>query len=230
MSSSSPEGSPTSATGGGRQQFSMSRDKFQIDIPDNHLTLITNGNGQVNGNLTSPNPLKSPNARRVASFSREGILGSAQKARNLSQSSGDRESMTNGINGIQNRQNSDDGINPLKRRSTDAGIDYPRRRATIAVGKSIFGSPFQMLTSTNSAKSVAPESHDVMERNQNVSSVQSWVQNVSIASLASSSMQVTNSSWSTSLGLKVYFNPTSSVKPQASLYQPDHLQSMEGLP
>jgi hypothetical protein len=130
MSSSSPEGSPSSATGGGRQQFPMSRDKFQIDLPENHLTLITNGNGQVNGNLNSPNPLKSPNARRVASFSREGILGSAQKARNLSQSSGDRESM---INGIQNIQNSDDGINPLKRRSTDAGIDYPRRRATIAV-------------------------------------------------------------------------------------------------
>jgi hypothetical protein len=116
----------------------MSRDKLQIDIPENHLTLITNGNGQVNDNLASPNPLKSPNTRRVAGFSREGILGSAQKARNLSQSSGDRESMTNGINGIKNRQNSDDGINPLKRRSTDAGIDYPRRRATIAVSKSIF--------------------------------------------------------------------------------------------
>jgi hypothetical protein len=132
MSSSSPEGSPTSVTGGGRQQFSMSRDKFQIDIPEDQLTLITNGNGHVNGNLSSPNPLKSPNGRRIAGFSREGILGSAQKARNLSQSSGDRESMTNGI---QNRQNSDDGINPLKRRSTDAGIDYPRRRATIAVSQ-----------------------------------------------------------------------------------------------
>ncbi len=30
---------------------------------------------------------------------------------------------------------SDDGINPLKRRNTDVGgVDYPRRRATIAVG------------------------------------------------------------------------------------------------
>jgi hypothetical protein len=149
----------------------MSRDKFQIDIPENHLTLVTNGNGQVNGNLTSPNPLKSPNARRVATFSREGILGSAQKARNLSQSSGDRESMTNGLQ--QNRQNSDDGINPLKRRSTDAGIDYPRRRATIAVCKSIFGNAFQLLITIDSARSVAPESHDVMERSQNVSSAQS---------------------------------------------------------
>ena len=130
--SSSPDASPTSASGGGRT-FSMSRDKFTIDIPSPRLQLQTNGNGHINGNgtLNSPNPLKSPNARRVQNFSREGILGSAQKARNLSQSSGDRESMTNGLN--QNRQPSDDGINPLKRRSTDAGIDYPRRRATIAV-------------------------------------------------------------------------------------------------
>jgi len=135
MSSSSPEASPTSATGGGRT-FSMSRNKFTIDIPSPRLQLVTHGNGNhVNGNgtLNSPNSLKSPNARRVQSFSREGILGSAQKARNLSQSSGDRESLTNGLN--QNRQNSDDGINPLKRRSTDAGIDYPRRRATIAVSR-----------------------------------------------------------------------------------------------
>ena len=139
MSSSSPEGSPTSAAGGGRPQFSMSRDKFQIDILENHLAHMTNGNALINGNLTSPNSLKSPNSRRVASFAREGILGSAQKARNLSQSSGDRESVTNGI---QNRQNSEDGINPLKRRSTDAGIDYPRRRATIAVRRSIFGTLF----------------------------------------------------------------------------------------
>ncbi|KAH8765278.1 hypothetical protein BGZ57DRAFT_765665 [Hyaloscypha finlandica] len=132
--SSSPEPSPTSVAGGGRT-FSMSRDKFNIDIPNSpRLTLTTNGNHvngvNGNGNLNSPNPLKSPNARRVQSFSRDGILGSAQKTRNLSQSSGDRESMTNGLN--QTRQNSDDGINPLKRRSTDVGIDYPRRRATIA--------------------------------------------------------------------------------------------------
>ncbi|KAH8651853.1 hypothetical protein BGZ60DRAFT_533729 [Tricladium varicosporioides] len=125
MSNSSPETSPSSTTGGGRH-FSMSTDKFTIDIPSPRLQINTNGNGPLN----SPNPLKSPNARRLTGFSREGILGSAQKARNLSQSSGDRESMTNGA---QNRQNtSDDGINPLKRRSTDAGIDYPRRRATIA--------------------------------------------------------------------------------------------------
>jgi len=139
--SSSPEASPISGVGGGRL-FSMSTDKFQIDIPSAHLTLLTNGNGNgnVNGNLNSPrnlhspNPLKSPNGRRMANFSREGILGSAQKARNLSQSSADRESLTNGLHNNRQNTGSDDGINPLKRRSTDAGIDYPRRRATIAVG------------------------------------------------------------------------------------------------
>lgn len=223
MSSSSPEASPTSTAGGGRQNFSMSRDKFQIEVPENHLTLVTNGNGQINGTLTSPTPLKSPNARRVASFSREGILGSAQKARNLSQSSGDRESMTNGI---QNRQNSDDGINPLKRRSTDAGIDYPRRRATIAVGVSIFGTTSHLLTSTTSVRSVGPENHDVMGRNQNVSSAQSWAQNVSIGSPELSSMLGTSSSWSTSLGLKAYFRTTSSVQPLAFPCQRVLRQSM----
>jgi len=133
--SSSPEASPTTSTSG--RTFSISRDKFTVDIPSPRLQLATNGNGAVNGNgtLSSPNPLKSPNNRRMQNFSREGILGSAQKARNLSQSSGDRESMTNGLQST--RQASDDGINPLKRRSTDAGIDYPRRRATIAVSKTI---------------------------------------------------------------------------------------------
>lgn len=103
--------------------------------------------------MNSPS-LKSPaGARRMASFSRDGILGSAQKARNLSQSSGDREQIVSGLHGGRHQTNgntngngngnangnsnhnntSDDGINPLKRRSTDAGIDYPRRRATIAV-------------------------------------------------------------------------------------------------
>lgn len=174
MATSSPEASPGAASGTGRT-FSMSRDKFNIDLPDAapHLSLVTNGSGNatngngntngnvnggsngngsgnggnnnlngingngtnghtnINGNLNSPNSLKSPTSRRMQSFSREGILGSAQKARNLSQSSADRESIPNGIS----KPSSDDGSNPLKRRSTDAGIDYPRRRATIAVSR-----------------------------------------------------------------------------------------------
>lgn len=101
-----------------------SRDGFSIEIPSPQLN-PTNGNV-----LKSPTSLKSG---RAPSFSREGILGSAQKARNLSQSSDNRPD-TNG------NQHSDDGsINPLKRRNTGAdSVDYPRRRATIAVRGQVF--------------------------------------------------------------------------------------------
>jgi hypothetical protein len=34
---------------------------------------------------------------------------------------------------MQNNQSDDGSINPLKRRNTSAEVDYPRRRATIAV-------------------------------------------------------------------------------------------------
>jgi hypothetical protein len=127
MSESSRENSAASESTQGRSQlhFPMSRDSFSIELPSPRLSATTNGV------LKSPgNSLKSPNNHRALSFSREGILGSAQKARNLSQSSGDRDSATASL---QNLKDSDDGINPLKRRSTDAGNDYPRRRATIAV-------------------------------------------------------------------------------------------------
>ena len=164
--SSSPEGSPTSASAGSGRTFSMSRDKFSIDLASPRLQLVTNGttiNGTNGNRLNSPS-IKSPaGARRMASFSRDGILGSAQKARNLSQSSGDREQIVSGLHGrhqtngsangngnsngngngnSNNNNTSDDGINPLKRRSTDAGIDYPRRRATIAVSEAIQIVPF----------------------------------------------------------------------------------------
>lgn len=131
MSSSSPEPSPTSATSG--RHFSMSREKFTVDIPSPRLQISTNGT------LHSPGSMKSPTVRRMQAFSREGILGSAQKARNLSQPSTDRPTRESVISSLRNEKNSsDDGVsiggsNPLKRRATDAGIDYPRRRATIAV-------------------------------------------------------------------------------------------------
>jgi hypothetical protein len=226
MSSSSPEASPTSANGGGRH-FSISRDKFAVDLPSPRLQLITNGNGvNGNGNLNSPNPLKSPNARRVQSFSREGILGSAQKARNLSQSSGDRESMTNGL---QNRPTSDDGINPLKRRSTDAGVDYPRRRATIAV-ISIPQNMVILLTWSNSVRSVDLENQDVMAPSQSANSAQSWERNVYIGNPVSSSMLGTNSSWNTSPVSRVYFNRIWLAKRRTWLSRQDLHQSMEEPP
>lgn len=86
------------------------------------MNAINGGNA-----LKSPTSLKSA---RAQSFSREGILGSAQKARNLSQSSDNRPETLS--NGMQNGQSDDGSINPLKRRNTSAEVDYPRRRATIA--------------------------------------------------------------------------------------------------
>jgi hypothetical protein len=107
------------------RQFPLPNRDFTIEIPSPQLAASSNG---VHS-LKSPTSLKSA---RTPSFSREGILGSAQKARNLSQSSENRpEHVSNGHQTV----HSDEGsINPLKRRNTDATVDYPRRRATIAVG------------------------------------------------------------------------------------------------
>lgn len=121
MSYSSRDASPISASN--MSQFTMSSEKFTLDLPS---PLLSNAGSEP---LVSP-PLKSPTGRMTQTFGRDGVLGSAKKARNLSQSS-DRDS----IFGLPNGQNSDDGQNPLKRRSTEAGMDYPRRRATIAVRK-----------------------------------------------------------------------------------------------
>ncbi len=126
MSPSSASDSPNSATGTvSSRAFPLpGRDSFIIDIPSPQLT-----NGNANGAGTA---LKSPTSdklQRVPSFGRDGILGAVGKARNLSQSSSDAKP---DMNGLQNAA-SDDGVNPLKRRNTDATVDYPRRRATIAV-------------------------------------------------------------------------------------------------
>ncbi|KAK4193769.1 hypothetical protein QBC35DRAFT_371794 [Podospora australis] len=110
----------TAAASASVVRFPITNRDFTVEIPSPQLLASTNG---VN-TLKSPNSLK---AGRTPSFSREGILGSAQKARNLSQSSDNRPES----NGMQ-KAPSDEGINPLKRRNTDAGVDYPRRRATIA--------------------------------------------------------------------------------------------------
>ncbi|CAI4216880.1 unnamed protein product [Parascedosporium putredinis] len=101
-------------------------DSFTIDVPAGALSSVTNG---------AVNSIKSPTAiktQRAASFSREGILGAAQKARNLSQPNDTRSDSL--LGGNHKGQQSDDGSssNPLKRRNPDSTPDYPRRRATIA--------------------------------------------------------------------------------------------------
>lgn len=126
MYNSSREASPISAST--MAHFNTTPEKFAIELPS---PLHSNS---ANDPLASP-PLKSPSGRRAQTFGRDGVLGSARKARNLSQSSADRDSVA----GLPNGQNSDDGHNPLKRRSVDAGMDYPRRRATIAVRDRVGG-------------------------------------------------------------------------------------------
>ncbi|ROT38750.1 hypothetical protein SODALDRAFT_324169 [Sodiomyces alkalinus F11] len=125
MSPSSTGDSPRSATAAAARPFPVpSSHTFNPEVPPPSLTSVTNGT----------HPLKSPSAtlkvQRTQSFSRDGILGAAQKARNMSQSS-DPRAGSETANGL-NKTPSDEGSNPLKRRNTDIGVDYPRRRATIA--------------------------------------------------------------------------------------------------
>lgn len=119
----SPRSATTAATVG---RFSLpTQGSFSIDLQGAPLSSASNG---------SVNTIKSPATikQRAASFSREGILGAAQKARNLSQTSDTRPDIMSGSN--QAKTPSDEGsINPLKRRNPDSSVDYPRRRATIAV-------------------------------------------------------------------------------------------------
>lgn len=128
MSPSSTGDSPHSATGtvtttaSTARPFSMpGRGNFSIDMP---TPAITAKNGT--GSIKSPAATK---AQRQASFSRDRVLGSAQKARDTSQSLENRQ---DSISNLMQKDDSEESVNPLKRRNTDAGVDYPRRRATIA--------------------------------------------------------------------------------------------------
>ena len=195
MSTTSTHTSPASDHHPLTMPYQLSRDQFSIDLPSPRLN-STNGNGS----LKTPNSLASPTDRRAHSFSRDGILGSAQKARNLSQSSADRH--TNGLsngthNGTSNaslsngKTDSDDGINPLKRRATDASNDYPRRRATIAVRPLSLFPSLQHLLTPHSAKSAAPANPAATATSPNAACASSWAQTASTASRASSSTQAT---------------------------------------
>ncbi|KAL2200580.1 hypothetical protein P885DRAFT_28372 [Corynascus similis CBS 632.67] len=105
----------------------------QYPLPNRDFTVEIPSPQQLSAGSNGANTIKSPNslkAARTPNFSREGILGSAQKARNLSQSSDNRPEAI--ANGIPKSAASEESVNPLKRRNTDAAVDYPRRRATIA--------------------------------------------------------------------------------------------------
>ncbi|KAI6376154.1 hypothetical protein MCOR25_002792 [Pyricularia grisea] len=100
-----------------------SRDTFNIDIPPSQLNTSNPSSA-----LKSPATVKS---QRTPSFSRDSILGSALKAGNSQRADFSGDGRLGDPNGLQ-KVSSDEGSNPLKRRNTDAGVDYPRRRATIA--------------------------------------------------------------------------------------------------
>ena len=134
--SPSPTGdSPPSATNpSAPRQFPLSgREAFTVEVPSATLTAITNGAGMAG--IKSPSDLKSQ--RNNTSFSRDGILGAAHKARTMSQQNA-IDISANGSTGSASKSGDDiDNLNPLKRRNTDVGVDYPRRRATIAVRHSV---------------------------------------------------------------------------------------------
>lgn len=180
------------------RQYPLPNRDFTIEISSLQVAPTTNGVNTVK----SPSTLKSS---RAPNFSREGILGSAQKARNLSQSSENRPDNVNVSNGFQ-KAPSEESTNPLKRRNTDAGVDYPRRRATIAVclgSGAVEKSGVVNLhadISLNSARYAARGSRGVTAQNQNASCAQSWVPSAYIASLVSSWMPATSSSSNASTG------------------------------
>lgn len=131
----SPEVSPVSAatTNGG-----FPRDAFCLNLS----TLPDTNSFMLKSALRSPHLLESPNGLFSASG---GLTGTIKKRpRNMSQSSGTDREMSNDntppaqTNGVPPTSNGTNGTNAesrptnKKRPSTDT-IDYPRRRATIAV-------------------------------------------------------------------------------------------------
>jgi hypothetical protein len=126
MSMSSGNGSPRSDIFH-NYHYNM-HDNFSIDLPSPSLTASSQGT------MKTPSML-SPPEKRSLTFARDGILG-AQKVRKLSRTSSDRDVMQYRKAPSNNKKSSDsdDGFSSLKRKTPESGIDYPRRRATIAVG------------------------------------------------------------------------------------------------
>jgi len=121
----------------------------QYQIPNRDFTVEIPAPGIAAAAANGATSLKSPtsslkSAARTPSFTREGILGSAQKTRNMSQAATATPATAttatattdtrpdSSSNGIVAKPPSEESVNPLKRRNPDTGVDYPRRRATIA--------------------------------------------------------------------------------------------------
>jgi len=163
----SPDVSPVSSatTNGGFPQ-----DAFCLNLstlPDANSFILKSA-------LTSPHLLDSPNGL----FSGAGRLSNPfkKRPRNMSQSSGTDREMSNettppASNGIAPTSNGTDGSGPeprpatKKRPSTDT-IDYPRRRATIAVQLPSLPHPSTPAADRSSVKYVGRESLGAMARDQ----------------------------------------------------------------
>lgn len=124
----SPEVSPVSAA---TTSGAFPRDSFSLN-----LSTLPDSNFLLKSALKSPHLLDSPTAFSPASS----VLGGPFKSRprNMSQSSGtDREMSTeatpNPANGAPPTSNSSEPRLTTKKRPSTDTIDYPRRRATIAV-------------------------------------------------------------------------------------------------
>ena len=170
--SSNSTGSPKDTTDRPASAKPTSRRKFSITIPSR----ATNGNL---ASLKTPTHagLKSPDE---AYNSSDGVPAKNGRRRGLSNSSADQDTIMADLN----ENEVVEAINPRKRGSTDT-VDYPRRRATIAVRYRMDQVAGQTQLTAYSARSVEDESHDAMERNLGAGSVLNSTLTVSIASLAS---------------------------------------------
>jgi hypothetical protein len=179
----SPDVSPVSAATTNGQ---FPRDSFCLNLS----TLPDSSNFVLKSTLKSPHLLESPNGF----FPTNGVF--KKRPRNMSQSSGTDREMSNDAQpqpngGGPTSNSSEPRPNPKKRPSTDT-IDYPRRRATIAVFAHFFaflGAQFSFRTNSSlSAKFAAQENLDATALGRSADFARSSMQSVFIGSPASSSM------------------------------------------
>lgn len=105
------------------QQFVVpSRKSFDVEIPSASLATLPNGIASI-----QPTGQKVSRSRNLT---RDSIIGTAEV--NGGFSNPPDHSLDDMSNGGQKGPN-EDASNPLKRRNVDSSVDYPRRRATIAV-------------------------------------------------------------------------------------------------
>lgn len=184
LGSSSPDVSPT--TSGPTSGLPSVRDGLQLSMNLGNLNGI-NSNGSGNNNNS---------VHRGGPGSDHGSSVAEGRGRASSQAS-DRDVHMSGVSQSGSQINGSNGQS-RKRQSVD-GVEYPRRRATIAVCIPHFPLPRHwreplgyMILIHSSAKFVDQERADVMDRDRNAVSALSSMRIVSIESPVSSSMQATN--------------------------------------